>query len=150
METIRGKVGIERRRPHAMSRSINDRGAIPEYLRYLIAFADEVKAQNRVTQEDVERVNREVDELSNRLSEVGLRGSLCEALRKCRLPVVTTDPKRPRTIMFYVVVILFFGWIGVLLAALRESRNSDLRKEHLAIFRREIISLLAEEEVRSR
>jgi len=126
-------------------KSINDKGMVKEYLTYLVHFADELRAKDQIQQEDIARLNMELDEFVQKLKTAEASCCLIQQLEATRIPAVETDSTRPRNIAFYIFVIFFFGWVGLIFAGHRERRNSELCRMHLGQFRSDIIEILADE-----
>ncbi len=98
-----------------------------------------------VSNDDIDRLNHEVDRFVGQLkiSDAGL--PLIKALESSRISTIATAPRKSRTILFYIVMIFLFGWIGLLFGWVREQNNSRRRKDCLGHFAQDMLALASDE-----
>ncbi len=124
--------------------NITDQGAISAYMRYLIRFADELKAGDDIVQEDVDRLNLEISEFCKQLEAVPARRDLVNALKALLIPKVDAPCKR---MSFYALSFAVLGWLGLFAGtAWREHHKTQACRELLTAFREKMLSLLEMEE----
>jgi len=119
-----------------------DRDKVFEYLQFLVDFAEELRGKDLVLQQDLERINREMDKFISRLDRQGVYNDLAFFLRDNRIRIHETDISRPTNLLYMITFFIFFGWVGAIYTAQqRNIQDSRLRKEQLDEFRLKIINI---------
>lgn len=113
-----------------------------EYLTYLASYADDLASKDVVEQEDLFFLNNEVDRFISRLKDSDTCEDIVSFLIKIKINVSETNETRAKSLLYYLFVFVFFGWLLLLFFSKERARNdSMLRKKLLRQFKKETIRI---------
>jgi hypothetical protein len=118
-----------------------DKTKINEYLQFLASFADDLCVQKLLLQEDLIRINREVDKFTSRLKEQNISKDFINCVQQTKIAVSQTSNVRPKNLLYYFVFYLLLGWVMIFVIRYKNLQDSLLRKEELREFKRRILAI---------
>ena len=130
-----------------MNKSVLNKAKILEYLEFLCEFSDDLMQYKIVEQEDLRRLNREVEKFQSRLAEQNISEDLIVCLEHAKINTYKTSPKRPANLAYYVYLYFILGWLYRSIwerAREMDKKDSLRRKKQIKKFKKRIENIIVE------
>lgn len=124
-----------------MNTPILDKAKISEYLQFIASFADELCMPKLLLQEDLIRINREIDKFISRLKDQDVSQDFIDCLQQAKITVAQTSNVRSKNLLYYLIFYLLFGWIMIFVIRYKNIQDSLLRKNELREFKIRILAM---------